>query len=245
MSEPQPNRTANRFGTATPPGEPGDMTPLINVPAQLLGYAPTKIPFTGMSIPGGPVRGLVQSTVLGALLGRGAGKTVNYFRGGTKDEKKRRLKNWTLLGGAGLGVPSLLYSGVLAGAGIRDKGLWGLVDYPGKSASVAKRAFFSSPQQMFPVNHSLSMIRSDPALTPVEKALISDVILQGSEGKRRGLISVGDLTRGAIGAGFGYAGGALLASAMNGLIGLPTPAQKALKATGAIAGALRAVAFGR
>jgi hypothetical protein len=103
-----------------------------------------------------------------------------------------------------------------------------------------KQAWGFGDQDMFPVGHSMELIATDPVMTPVDKALAMNVILTASNNQPRGLIGLGDLVRGAVGAGLGYAAGTMVAKAMDGLLGLPDPIQKVLHATGAIGGALMA-----
>lgn len=245
MQYQRPNVQQNRDPNYNPRPDIKDL--VHGMVGDVMGYGPTKIPGTGMTIPGGPVRGFAQTTGLGLLGGYLGSKAYNWVRGGEDEEKDRRTKAWMLAGGLAGGVPSgLALLSTLGGdpvvpapkvASTGDKLVKG-ASVMLKVAMDRVQEKMASPIDLFPVSHSLSLVSTDPGMTPVEKAMAMNVILQASDGRDRGLIGFGDLVRGAVGAGLGYVGGVAVAKTMDALLGLPDPMQQILHATGAIGGAL-------
>ena len=89
-----------------------------------------------------------------------------------------------------------------------------------------------------PVDYSLDLIWGDKYLNGKEKINASKPFENAGEGKS-GMISTGDLARGALRAGFGAGAGYLLANTMGKVLSAPQAVTQTLSATGALAGMLK------
>jgi hypothetical protein len=111
----------------------------------------------------------------------------------------------------------------------------------GKESSHKKVAF--NPKDANPlINHptipfkySTELIWNDPYLDDNTKAKANAVFAQANPGKDSGLISTGDLVQGAVRAGLGYVGGAVVGGTLGKLFSLPQPMTQALSIGGGIA----------
>jgi len=147
-------------------------------------------------------------------------------------EEERRMKNRLMLMGGLLGASPWLY---LVARNIQDKGISGLWE-PMKKKS-----------ELIPFGDSLEIIEDDPHLTPFQRAVVERVFMNaadranlsgGPEGKLQGLISTQDLIAGAVGAGLGLGGGALVGSLLSDVFALPPAAVRRLSMAGGLAGLL-------
>jgi len=89
-----------------------------------------------------------------------------------------------------------------------------------------------------PISFATDTIRRDPYMDARLKTQTLNIFGATGEG-RTGLISTGDLVRGAVKAGLGFAGGYIAGRALGSLFSLPTNMTNALSATGGIAAALK------
>lgn len=89
------------------------------------------------------------------------------------------------------------------------------------------------PNHGFSSGHARTDIESDRFLAPQHKRFISN-----SMPERRGMITGGDVARGLIGAGVGYATAGLVGSTLGTIFGMSRSTQRKLRAGGAIAGAI-------
>lgn len=118
---------------------------------------------------------------------------------------------------------------------IKRKGLSGAWR-PYKEASLKSADLLDYPG-------SLSTIRHDPFLPPGPKAQAEDILDQGMlrashGGKLRGLLTSGDLIRGAVGAGLGWGTASVAGRVMGDLLALPAGARDKISRSGLLAGAL-------
>ena len=89
-----------------------------------------------------------------------------------------------------------------------------------------------------PVSYSLDLIWQDKYLNGKEKTNASKPFFEASDSKS-GLVSTGDLVRGAMHAGFGLAGGYVAGQVLGTVFGAPKTVTQALSASGALAGILK------
>jgi len=113
-----------------------------------------------------------------------------------------------------------------------------------KSSALSKSAFRIGGQSNLPdgygipVAHTLGMIRTDPLMSPVEKAKAM-ALVEAAQPKKTGIISWPTVTRAAVGAGVGFTSATLFGKALDTLFGgLSSPAQRKLQGAGTIAGIL-------
>ena len=82
---------------------------------------------------------------------------------------------------------------------------------------------------------------TDPILNPAEKATAFRTLAGAMQSRNdQGLITTGDLVRGAMGAGLGYAAGSLVGRTMGAVFGAPPELQQTLGRIGLVGGLLRA-----
>ena len=179
---------------------------------------------------------LVQGTG-GALLGRYVGGPLLNMLSRPGDEKARQKRNrmMTILGG-GLGVaPAAMFG---AGRLMEGRGLGESLFRPfhPKQAS-EKEAGIEDMVSYQPGVNNLIMV--DPILSPYEKAVAIDTVRRAAGAPTaKGLVSVGDLVRGAIGAGMGYMGANLMGKLLGFTFGMSPQSQKTLGQAGALGGLL-------
>jgi hypothetical protein len=122
---------------------------------------------------------------------------------------------------------------------IKDRGVTGLFS-PMKTASVKSADFV-------PAGQTMDIIAQDEFLAPGQKAFLRDVFSEASlharltgtaDGKLHGLLSTRDLIAGAVGAGLGLAGGAVVGKLLSDIFALPPTTVRKLSVTGGLAGAL-------
>ena len=168
---------------------------------------------------------LGPAVLAGGAAGLGAGYLADKTVGDPADPNKWRKR----LGLGGLG------------GGLALSALYNYI--PNKTAGLLKRSFldyYASNRTDIPVHHSIGMIYNDPVMGTMEKAKAVSYLYdahQGSEGT--GLVSWGDVSRAAIGAGVGYGAATLFGKAVGGIFGgLPDSTQKKLQTTGVLGGIL-------
>jgi len=277
--------------------QPYSLKDLVRNTAQVTGYADKEI--GPLTIPGGPIPGLLTTAGLGLGGGWLGSKIYNMIRGGEDEAKKKRTRNWMILGALGAGIPAAAHSYSLGREALAEdptatvgEDAMKLLHWPGDGGSQMKAAvkkavelhdtpqstssklrslFFdddddetearnkrtkdwlakaledsgatvdvggSEKAAYAPVQQSMALVAADPYMSPTHKALAMNVLLQANNNQPRGIVSVGDIFRGAIGAGLGLGAGVGVAKAMDGIFGLPTPIKKLLSYTGAIGGSL-------
>jgi hypothetical protein len=109
-----------------------------------------------------------------------------------------------------------------------------------KKAPVEKQA---SSNELVNYTSSLDTILNDPFLPASVKTRLTDVlggaiVRAEPESKLQGLVTTGDIIRGAVGAGLGYTTAALGGTLLGSLFAVPRPMLDNLSRTGALAGAL-------
>lgn len=89
-----------------------------------------------------------------------------------------------------------------------------------------------------PVNHTIGMIRTDPLMSPIQKAQAISM-LERAQPSGSGIIGWPTVSRAAVGAGIGWTAATLFGKALDTVFGgLSTPAQRRLQGAGTIAGIL-------
>lgn len=206
------------------PRDPGvfDVSKTLPTLGRITGYRPNNI--AGVRIPGGPLQGFLGATALGVGGGWLAGHAVNLFKSDSDAKKKRRVRNWMLMGGLGAAAPAALTSYGLASKSIPERGISGLWD-----TGVKEGAYV-------PIGITTEAIVTDPSMTPFQRAMSLEVLRGASDGKQEGIVQFSDLLRGAVGAGLGWGAGSLVAGAIDGLFGIEPGTSKFIKAMGATLG---------
>lgn len=173
----------------------------------------------------------------GALLGRYVGAPLLNLISSPRDEEARRKRNRAMaLIGGGLGVmPAAMFG---AGRLMEGRGLGEALFRPfhPKQASEKKAGM----NDMVPYQSGVgNLIMIDPVLSSYEKAVALDTVRRAAESSTaKGLVSVGDLVRGAIGAGMGYTGANLMGKLLGFTFGMSPGSQKTLGYAGALGGLL-------
>ena len=174
----------------------------------------------------------------------------------------------TVLGGAGLGVGALAdkylnddpdpemknkwkkrlgFGGL--GAGLVLDGIYNWPPYTAveettkRSESIAllKKAYFDYYTQPddIPVHYSANMLYEDPVMDPMQKSRAIGYLYSANQNTSKpGLISWGDVSRAAIGAGVGYGAATLFGKVLGGVMALPSSTQKKLQTAGMVGGML-------
>lgn len=202
------------------------------------------------------VMGLIQGP-LGYMAGRHlAAPLTEYFSPSPSEEaKQRRQRMFALLGlGAGLLPPALMGAGrwmeqydiptleralvtgmppSMAKIPGSDEGLASALLRPFYKEQSVKEAYVPA----FPGTQNIIM--ADPILSPYEKAVAVQSVANALEqSDKQGLFTVGDLVRGAIGAGLGYGGARLAGTLLGRTFGLSPNVQKRIGQVGAVGGIL-------
>jgi len=114
------------------------------------------------------------------------------------------------------------------------------LDY-GESGIGGSFATFLPPESVnygIPARYTMQQLDADPYMGPASKARLKALIERGSSGKS-GLISWGDIARGAVGTGIGYGTAALAGKTLGAIYGGVSPiVQRRLQQAGAVAGLL-------
>lgn len=173
------------------------------------------------------VMGLLQSAA-GGLFGRYVASPVSQWMSPAPSEesRKRRQNVLTALGiGAGLLPPALYTAGRMYGGEGLGRALF--------------RPFGKQSDYISPFPGTQNIILADPNLSAYEKAVAIQTVQNAlSQSDKRGLFTVGDLVRGAIGAGLGYAGAGLAGKLLGFAFGLSPKSQKRLRQVGTVGGIL-------
>lgn len=206
---------------------------------------------------------LVKTLLLGPALGYGAGYLANLNQ--DKRTRHKKAKNWALtggIGGAGWGLADMYGTHLNVQRGYHpEKSTWKAMFSPAgvrpnttgpqfkkKSMyALGKQAAFSYNEDLFPdrgghinTGTAISTVMSDPTLDPVQKAQGLIIVNKAAENESRGLITTGDVIRGAVGAGLGLGAGVIAGKSLGALFTLPANTQKVLAGTGAVGGLLKA-----
>jgi hypothetical protein len=161
---------------------------LLSLPSQLLGFTPGIWPVSGK------IPGIIGSTLAAGAAGRYLippvlrAMTPNKTFG-DEDRQRSFARRLGLLAALGTGAT-----------------LTGLTWPPVKQADAS--SLFGN--DTIPISGTLSDILNDSKLDMVQKAKLVSVVTNASGGKFKGLISPGDILRGAVQAGLGYATGKIL-----------------------------------
>ena len=172
----------------------------------------------------------------GAALGRYVGAPLlNMFsKPRSKEQEDKRKRMMTIIGG-GLGVAPAAAFGM--GRMMRGKGLGEALFAPFHKGAEEKEAGMTD---MVPYHSGVNnLIMMDPILSSYEKAVAMESVRRAAEqSTQKGLVSVGDLVRGAIGAGVGYLGANLIGKVLGFTFGMSPDSQKTLGMAGALGGLL-------
>lgn len=182
------------------------------------------------SVIGGPVTHAATMTALGTGIGYLYGRYVHPFVNPDVDRRKSGRTAAILGGGIGAltQVPAAAFALSKSSAWSPSTGIFG-------PAPHAPGPFITHG---FSAGHAREDIASDRYLSPYEKSRLLSSVPSG-----RGMITAGDVARGALGAGIGYTGAGLLGTTLGTLFGMSRPTQRKLRTAGAIAGALRGTGF--
>jgi hypothetical protein len=88
---------------------------------------------------------------------------------------------------------------------------------------------------------AMNTVLVDPGLDIAQRAIAINALSNAAKNQDRGLISTGDLVRGAIGTGIGYAAGTLLGKTLGAVFSLPASTQRRLSQIGAVGGLVNAL----
>ena len=198
---------------------------------------------------------------LGAGLGYLASPALSWALPGLRADRLRNVA--ILLGGLGAATPALIG----AWGAYQDKGKKGLYSTkgesypfnktepavkPGVSKEVkahllnmsSKSAGFGYPSSSMPpiaINSSRAIIRSDPNMSPYEKAIALSTLSRANNGDNTGLMTnPGQKIMSALmGAGVGYVTASVGGKIMGTVFGMAPSSQKILRGAGVVAGLLR------
>ena len=164
----------------------------------------------------------------------------------TEEAKRRRRRNFSLMGlGAGLLPPALTTFGRMR----PDYKLDAKTPIPGTGeglGSALLRPFHAKQSEDLEKESYVpawpgteNIIMNDPVMSPYEKAVAMQSVANAlAQSDKKGMFTVGDLVRGAIGAGLGYGGARVAGKLLGFSFGLSPSAQKRLGQIGAIGGLL-------
>ena len=252
MTKPNIPSTA---GSSAAPAAGGSPTPSAVGLVDMLGKLPVREPMQWMTrnVARNPLIMALINSFGGYMGGRHlAAPAVSWFLDEKKKDAERRAKNFGIVGGLGGLVPSALatwgrmsktkpdptneFERLPAGEGLFDALTRRFGDMPKEGSE--KRAIFEVPIQPGTSN----LVLTDPYLQPYEKALVLRSIQKARDEQAVGpLVTVGDLTRGASQAGFGYLGARLLGSVLGLGFGMSPKNQKRMGLAGAVANVLTSI----
>jgi hypothetical protein len=200
----------------------------------------------------GPLSSMLVLGSLGAATGNVAGRVLGRS---PLVDRRRAIRNSSLIGGALGMLPGLAYMGMnyAADKPVISGRVMDLPYLPGVKHSYVDPLMFSRPD-LIPVERMQQMIWEDPQVAgrlPVSVAAATSALVEGASRQRPRAfpyVTPTEIARMAMGMGAGYTSGMLTGKALGALFGVSDQSQQVLRNTGAAAGIIKTfvpMAFGR
>ena len=209
-------------------------------PTGLLGWKPSSAGKWWMKATHHPMlMGLIQGAG-GYAAGRHVAAPLWEYLSPSHSEEAKRKRQMTLsmLGaGAGLLPPAMITAGRMMSKLNPETGA---KVAPGMGLFKALLSPFNKTSQLIPAfPGTKNIIMADPILSPYEKAVAIQTVENAlQQSSTKGMFTVGDLVRGAIGAGLGYTGARVTGTLLGLTFGASPSTQKRLGQFGTIGGIL-------